>query len=153
IVIETSGLALPQPLLKAFGWPEIRARVTVDAVVAVVDGAALAAGRFANDEAAVRAQRAADPGLEHENPIEELFEEQLNCADMVRPNKPALLSQAEGERLSCALSGQPRPGARLVAARHGQVSPNALIGLEAAAESALATRRSHHDIEGIAEHD
>src|SRR5262249_30450866 len=147
------GLALPQPLLKAFGWPEIRARVTVDAVIAVVDGAALAAGRFANDEAAVRAQRAADPGLEHENPIEELFEDQLNCADMVLLNKTDLLSQAEADRLSRDLAGQPRRGARLVAARHGQVSPTALIGLEAAAESAPAPRRSHHDIDGIAEHD
>src|SRR5262245_42340004 len=153
ILIETSGLALPQPLLKAFGWPEIRARVTVDGVVTVVDGPALAEGRFAHDEAAVAVQRAADPGLEHESPIEELFEDQLNCADMVLLNKTDLLSDAEIERLSRDLAGQLRPGARLVAARHGQVSPNALIGLEAAAESDLATRRSHHDIEGIAEHD
>jgi G3E family GTPase len=34
IVIETSGLALPKPLLKAFGWPSIRNRVTVDGVIA-----------------------------------------------------------------------------------------------------------------------
>jgi cobalamin biosynthesis protein CobW len=153
ILIETSGLALPQPLLKAFGWPEIRARVTVDGVVTVVDAPALAEGRFAHDEAAVAAQRAADPGVEHESPIEELFEDQLNCADMVLLNKTDLISDAEIERLSRDLTGQLRPGARLVTARHGQVSPAALIGLDAAAESDLATRRSHHELEGVEQHD
>ena len=53
IVIETSGLALPKPLVKAFNWPEIAPRVTVDGVVAVVDGAAIAAGRFADDPEAL----------------------------------------------------------------------------------------------------
>jgi cobalamin biosynthesis protein CobW len=153
ILIETSGLALPQPLLKAFGWPEIRARVTVDGVVTVVDGPALAEGRFAHDEAAVAAQRAADPGVEHDSPIEELFEDQLNCADMVLLNKTDLLSESEIERLSRDLTGQLRPGARLVTARHGRVSPAALIGLDAAAESDLATRRSHHELEGVEDHD
>lgn len=153
IVIETSGLALPQPLLKAFGWPEIKARVTVDGVVTVVDGPALAAGRFAHDAAAMAAQRAAIPGVEHDSPIEELFEDQLNCADMVLLNKTDLLSDAETTKLARDLSGQLRPGARLVTARHGQVSPAALIGLAAAAESDLATRRSHHEIEGLDDHD
>ncbi|MEI8180546.1 cobalamin biosynthesis protein CobW, partial [Aestuariivirga sp.] len=82
IVIETSGLALPQPLVRAFNWPEIKSRVTVDGVITVVDAKALAEGRFADDEDAVQAQREADPNLDHENPIEELFEDQLNCADM-----------------------------------------------------------------------
>jgi cobalamin biosynthesis protein CobW len=153
ILIETSGLALPQPLLKAFGWPEIKARVTVDGVITVVDGPALAEGRFAHDEAAVAAQRAADPGLEHDSPIEELFEDQLNCADMVLLNKTDLLSDAATQKLSHDLSGQLRPGARLVTTRHGQVSPTTLIGLDAAAEDDLATRLSHHELEGMAEHD
>jgi len=153
ILIETSGLALPQPLLKAFGWPEIRTRVTVDGVVTVVDGPALAEGRFAHDEAAVAAQRAADPGVEHESPIEELFEDQLNCADLVLLNKTDLLGDAEVERLSRDLSAQLRPGARLVTARHGEVSPAALIGLDAAAETDLDTRRSHPELEGLEDHD
>ena len=45
IIIETSGLALPKPLVQAFQWPSVKSRVTVDGVVAVVDGPALAAGR------------------------------------------------------------------------------------------------------------
>ncbi|HEX2654656.1 MAG TPA: GTP-binding protein, partial [Xanthobacteraceae bacterium] len=53
IVIETSGLALPKPLVQAFHWPAIRSRVTVDGVIAVVDGAALAEGRVAADLSAL----------------------------------------------------------------------------------------------------
>ena len=45
ILIETSGLALPKPLVQAFAWPEIRTATTVDGVLTVIDAAALAAGR------------------------------------------------------------------------------------------------------------
>ena len=83
IVIETSGLALPKPLVAAFSWPEIRNRVTVDGVIAVVDGPAVLAGRFASDPAALQAQREADDALDHESPLGEVFEDQLACADLV----------------------------------------------------------------------
>src|SRR5581483_946667 len=95
IVIETSGLALPKPLVKAFDWPSIRSRLTVDGVVTVVDGAALAAGRFADDPEALAAQRQGDPALDHDNPLEEVFEDQLLCADMVVLNKTDLLTGDE----------------------------------------------------------
>ena len=87
IVIETSGLALPQPLVNAFNWPDIREQVTVDGVVTVVDSAAVAAGRFAHDHDAVQHQREADESLDHESPLEELFEDQINCADLIVINK------------------------------------------------------------------
>src|SRR5688572_23962679 len=95
IVIETSGLALPKPLVKAFNWPEIASRVTVDGVVAVVDGAAVAAGRFADDPEAIARQRAADDSLDHDNPLEEVYEDQLLCADLVVLNKADLMTVAE----------------------------------------------------------
>ena len=94
ILIETSGLALPKPLLKAFGWPPMRSRVTVDGVIAVVDGPAVAAGRFADDPEAVARQRAADPSVEHDNPLSEVYEDQLQAADMVVLNKTDLLDDA-----------------------------------------------------------
>ncbi|RMU14956.1 Cobalamin biosynthesis protein CobW, partial [Pseudomonas savastanoi pv. glycinea] len=47
ILIETSGLALPKPLVQAFQWPEIRNACTVDAVITVVDSPAVLAGTFA----------------------------------------------------------------------------------------------------------
>ena len=153
IVIETSGLALPQPLVRAFNWPEIKSRVTVDGVVTVVDAKALAEGRFADDEEAVQAQRDADPNLDHENPIEELFEDQLNCADMVILNKTDLLVDGEHEIVTGELKQKVRAGTRLVSTRHGQMDVSALLGVGASAEDDLHNRLSHHEMEGEEQHD
>ncbi len=100
IVIETSGLALPKPLLKAFGWPSIRSRVTVDGVIAVVDGPAVATGRFADDPQAVARQREADPQLDHDNPLAEVYEDQLQCADLSDPQQGRTYLKAENPELS-----------------------------------------------------
>ena len=153
IVIETSGLALPQPLVRAFNWPEIKSRVTVDGVVTVVDAKALAEGRFADDEDAVQAQREADPNLDHENPIEELFEDQLNCADMVILNKPDLLADGEHETVTGELKQKVRAGTRIVPTRQGQIDVAALLGVGASAEDDLHNRLSHHEMEGEEQHD
>src|SRR6202521_5187659 len=104
IVIETSGLALPKPLVQAFHWPAIKSRVTVDGVVAVVDGAALADGRVAADLEAVSRQRAADSALDHDNPVEEVFEDQIACADLVVLNKRDLIDAAGLERAVAAIT-------------------------------------------------
>jgi cobalamin biosynthesis protein CobW len=110
IVIETSGLALPKPLVQAFAWPEIRTRTTVDGVVAVIDAAAAASGRFANDPEAVARQRAADPAIDHDNPLEEVFTDQLACADLVILNKADLLDPDQFTRLRHELEARLRPG-------------------------------------------
>jgi cobalamin biosynthesis protein CobW len=151
ILIETSGLALPKPLVKAFTWPEVRTRVTVDGVVALVDGPAVAAGLFAADPAAVQAQRAADPSLDHESPLEELFEEQISCADLVVLNKADLLDAETLARVMAELEAVVRSGVRVVCAAHGRIDAAVLLGLAAAAEDDLESRPSHHD-DG-AEHD
>jgi cobalamin biosynthesis protein CobW len=153
IVIETSGLALPQPLIRAFNWPEIKSRVTVDGVVTLVDGKALAEGRFADDEAAVAAARAADPNLEHENPIEELFEDQLNCADLVVLNKADLLDNKTLEQVSAQLKAQIRKSTKLVNTTHGAIDPDVLLGVKADAALDLHNRQSHHEMEGETQHD
>jgi cobalamin biosynthesis protein CobW len=152
IVIETSGLALPKPLLKAFQWPEIRTRVTVDGVIAVVDAAAVRDGVFASAPAAVAAQRAADPALDHDSPLEELFEEQLGAADLVVLNKSDLLAEDEWPAVEARVRLELRQGVGLV--RAAAALPAAvLIGLGAAAESDLAARPSHHDDGEDHEHD
>jgi len=154
IVIETSGLALPQPLLKAFGWPSIRNRVMVDGVVTVVDGPAVADGRFADDPAAVAAQRAADESLDHDNPLSEVYLDQIQCADLVVLNKSDLIGAADLTKLRIEIAAAlPRPAA-LVAAVEGRVDLSVLLGLDARAEDDLASRPSCHDAEdGEHEHD
>jgi cobalamin biosynthesis protein CobW len=144
IIIETSGLALPQPLVQAFNWPEVKSRVSVDGVVVVIDAAALASGRFADDPAAVAAQRAADPALDHDNPLEEVFADQLACADLVILNKSDLLDPALRAATRVALASRLRPAIKLVESAHGAVPPALLLGLGAAAEADLANRPSHH---------
>ncbi len=140
-------------MVRAFNWPEIKSRVTVDGVVTVVDAKALSEGRFADDEEAVAAQRAADPNLDHENPIEELFEDQLNCADMVIVNKTDLLDGDEQAQVTAELKGKVRNGTRLVPTRHGVIDVAALLGRQRAAEDDMANRLSHHEMEGEEQHD
>ncbi|MEM1130587.1 MAG: cobalamin biosynthesis protein CobW [Pseudomonadota bacterium] len=142
IVIETSGLALPQPLVRAFNWPEIRTRVTVDGVVTVVDGPAVAAGRFAADEDAVMRQRQSDETLSHETPLSELFEDQLACADMVVVNKSDLM--ADPAQVTKALTARVREGVSVISAARGQVQPGVLLGLGIGAEDDLAARHEVH---------
>lgn len=149
IVIETSGLALPQPLVRAFNWPEIRNRVTVDSVVTVVDGEAVSEGRFAHDEAAIDAQRVADDNLDHETPLSELFEDQLACADMIVLNKVDLIDGDTVDTVLGELASATRDGVRFVKSRMGQVPVDALLGLEIGAQDDLEARREvhhhHHD--------
>jgi len=145
IIIETSGLALPQPLIKAFNWPEISSRVTVDGVITVVDGQALSEGRFAHDHHAVDEQRKNDPELDHESPLHELFEDQLSCADMVLVNKADLLSDHDIEHLIADLKKETRKGTTLVPTRHGKMDISALLGLNAGAETDMENRKSHHE--------
>jgi cobalamin biosynthesis protein CobW len=154
ILIETSGLALPKPLVKAFAWPEVKARVTVDGVITVVDSKAVAEGRFADDEDAVQAQREADESLDHDNPLEEVFEDQLLCADMVVLNKLDLLEGEDVRQIEADLSSHMRTGVRFVHAKEAAIDPTLLLGLEAEAEDDLESRPSHHDShDGHDDHD
>ncbi|SCA55596.1 Protein CobW [Candidatus Terasakiella magnetica] len=145
IVIETSGLALPKPLVKAFNWPEIKTRVTVDGVVTVIDTHAVEMGRFADDEATIQKVRESDENLDHDNPLEELFEDQLQCADMVLMNKSDLVEEARFATIQSDLKSRVRDHVKFIKTDHGQVDPAILLGLDAAAEDDLAGRDSHHE--------
>lgn len=144
IVVETSGLALPQPLLRAFAWPALRGRVTVDGVVAVVDAPALAEGRFAHDPEAVERQRRLDDGLDHDTPLADLFEDQIAAADLVVVNKIDLLPPAEAEALAVRLGREARLGVSVLPAREGRLPLAVLLGRSMAAESDPAREALHH---------
>jgi len=144
---------LPKPLVQAFAWPEIRTRTTVDGVIAVIDAAAVASGRFADDPAAVARQRAADPAIDHDNPLEEVFTDQLACADLVILNKTDLIDAEHLAVLRRDLAARLRPGVKLIASEQGGVAPAVALGLAAAAEDDLAARPSLHELEGEHDHD
>ncbi len=153
IVIETSGLALPKPLVQAFKWPEIRTGATVDGVVTVVDCEALATGQLVGDLAALEAQRLADDSLEHETPIEELFEDQLACADMVVLTKGDRVNSEQHQQVHQWLQQEVRAGVKIVTCQRGQIQPDVLLGFNAAVEDNLDQRPSHHDHEEDHDHD
>ena len=153
IVIETSGLALPKPLVQAFRWPEIRTGATVDGVVTVVDGDALANGQIVGDLDALEAQRQADDSLDHETPIEELFEDQLACADMVLLTKTDVMSADSSLQVQQWLQQQSPTGVKVVPCNQGEISPDILLGFNAAVEDNLDSRHSHHDHEEEHDHD
>ncbi|MCH2094968.1 MAG: cobalamin biosynthesis protein CobW [Rhodobacteraceae bacterium] len=145
ILIETSGLALPKPLLKAFDWPDIRSKITVDGVITLADAEAVAAGRFATNVAAVDAQRAADDALDHETPLSEVFEDQIACADIILLTKPDLAGPdgiAKAKAIIAAETPRPLP---VVEVAEGVVDPRVILGLEAAAEDDIDARPSHHE--------
>ncbi|MBA4089188.1 MAG: cobalamin biosynthesis protein CobW [Sphingobium sp.] len=153
IIIETSGLALPKPLVKAFQWPDIRTRATVDGVVALIDADAVAAGRFATDEAALALARAADPSLDHDSPLEELYEDQLACADLVILNKADMVDADALTRIEGDIGKDIRSGVKIVRTDHGAIDAGVLLGLFAEAEEDIDARPSHHDGDPDHDHD
>ncbi|WP_199699575.1 cobalamin biosynthesis protein CobW [Notoacmeibacter ruber] len=145
ILIETSGLALPKPLVQAFNWPAIRSRVTVDGVITVADGAALVSGEVASDMDALSAQRLADESVDHDDPIEEVFDDQIACADLVILSKTDLLSEDDRQKAEDRLQGELSRPVRIVPSRNGQLDPAILLGLDAATEDGIEAIRTHHD--------
>jgi cobalamin biosynthesis protein CobW len=153
IVIETSGLALPKPLVQAFHWPAIRSRVTVDGVVVVVDGAALSEGAVAGDLEALARQRAADLSLEHDDPVEEVFADQIACADLVVLNKRDLLNAAQMDTALATIRRLLPRAVTVVPVANGAIDPAALLGLGIGTEDDIDNRRTGHDDEADHDHD
>lgn len=153
IVIETSGLALPQPLVRAFNWPEISTQVTVDGVLTVVDGRAVRDGRFAHNVAAVDARRAQDENLDHETPLSELFEDQVACADMIVINKTDLLDPIEADGLVAQLRSESRDGVQVVKTSMGRLPVDVLLGQGIGAEGDMEARHEVHHHHHDDEHD
>jgi cobalamin biosynthesis protein CobW len=153
ILIETSGLALPKPLVQAFRWPEIQNAATVDGVIAVVDCDAVASGQLVGDLDALEVQRQADPNLDHETPIEELFEDQLACADLVVLNKIDRVDDVAQVKVRNFIQAELPRTVKMVTCDRGQLSPELLLGFNAAVEDDLQNRPSHHDGEEDHDHD
>lgn len=144
IIVETSGLALPKPLLKAVNWPDLKPLLTVDAVITVVDADGLATGEIC-DRDRVQAQREADESIDHETPIEELFEDQLTCADLIALTKCDLVAPCKRDEVIRSLKTRIRPHIKIVEVVKGNLSPQIAMGIGASAENDLIDRPSHHD--------
>lgn len=145
ILIETSGLALPKPLVQAFNWPGIKEHCTVDAVITVVDGPAVAAGRFAHNEEQVQAQRLADESLDHDPSLQELLDDQLSAADLVVVSKNDLLDEIERGKVQAVIANEVPSTVKTVYIEHGEAELDKLLGIDAASESRIDDVHNHHD--------
>ncbi|MDB5982221.1 MAG: cobalamin synthesis protein/P47K family protein [Pseudomonas sp.] len=153
ILIETSGLALPKPLVQAFQWPEIRNACTVDAVITVVDSPAVLAGTFAAFPDQVDAQRKLDPNLDHESPLHELFADQLASADLVILNKADMMDAAGLAAVRAEVSEELPPAVKVIEASSGRLPISVLLGLGAESEQHIDSRKTHHDHHEGDDHD
>ena len=151
ILIETSGLALPKPLLKAFEWPEIRSRLTVDSVLAVVDAEAVVNGIFAPQMSTELEEKQNQTYVEHETPLSEVFEDQINCSDVVLLTKPDLVENISDAR-NIIIKEMER-NVPILEVQNGEIGADVILGVNAAAETDLDNRRSHHDGFDDHEHD
>ena len=151
ILIETSGLALPKPLLKAFEWPAIRSKITVDGVIALADAEAVSSGQFAPNIAGVKAQRELDNSIDHETPLSEVFEDQIACADLILLTKAELASTSDKKKAKRVIANNTIRHPPIIEVVEGQIDPRLILGLEAEAENDIEQRPSHHDNEP--EHD
>ena len=145
ILIETSGLALPKPLVQAFNWPGIKQHCTVDAVITVIDGPAVAAGRFAHDEHQVQAQRLADENLDHDPSLQELLDDQLSAADLVMVSKNDLLDDAQRQRVEHIVAQRVPASVKTSYISHGNVALDMMMGIDAASEERIDHVHTHHD--------
>jgi cobalamin biosynthesis protein CobW len=145
ILIETSGLALPKPLLKAFDWPAIRSRITVDGVIALADAEAVAAGRFAPTRGgggasgwptrASTTKRRCPRCSRTRSPAPT-----SSCSRS--PTSPGRLGIARAKAVIAAEAPRPIP---VIEVAEGAIDPRVILGLGAAAEDDLHSRPSHHD--------
>ncbi|WP_435104908.1 cobalamin biosynthesis protein CobW [Arhodomonas sp. AD133] len=145
ILIETSGLALPKPLVQAFNWPEVREHCTVDSVIAVVDGPAVAAGRYASDPERVERQRLADDSLDHDPTLRELLEDQLGAADLVIASKADQLTDTDRETITARIREHVPEAVKVLFVENGEVDNELLMGLDAATEERIESVETHHD--------
>ena len=147
IVVETSGLALPRPLLQALDWPAIRSRVHVNGVVTLVDGEDLAAGSPVADAEALERQRAEDPSLDHLTAIDDLFEDQLQAADLVLISRADCLDASAMAEVQGRIKDKVRPGTALLPVSQGQVETSVVLGLDhkPTPQEAHTHHHDHHD--------
>lgn len=144
IVIETSGLAMPKPLIRAVNWPDLKPHITIDSVITVVDAVGMITGELCDRER-VQKQRLADDSLDHETPIEELFLDQLSCADLVLVSKTDLLEADKLAEVKDLIIKKARPNVKIISIQNGIIDNELLLGIEASTEDDLNNRHSIHE--------
>lgn len=143
ILIETSGLALPQPLIDAFFWPEIKTQTRVDSVITVVDAFAVSKGQFVSDHDSILKQQASDEKLDHEMSLEHLFQDQLEVCDVIVLNKTDLLSMDKLKMVEENILSLRERFVPLLKTSFGKIDSNLLLNLQC--ENMHSNSQTDHD--------
>jgi len=127
VLIETSGLALPTPVMRALAWPEIRNDFQLDAVLTVVDAPQLLEGDLEMGKPIPGSEGADLP--EHLGSVDSILHQQLENADVVVLNKIDDLSE-EALMKAEELVRQKAPKIRfLEMAYHAELDTRLCMGL------------------------
>ena len=86
-----------------------------------------------------------DPAREHDDPVEELFEDQVKCADLLVISKSDQVDEAALGAVEAVLEREARPATRRLRSTGSGLPASVLLGLDAEAEANMAGRDSHHD--------
>lgn len=149
VLIETSGLALPQPVMSALNWPEVRADFQLDAVITVVDVPQLAAGAL---EAGKPVPGGNSPDAPpHAEAVDAILLQQLENADVVVLNKIDDLNEDQLLEAEEAIRARAPKVRFMELAHHAQLDTRLVMGLHLhdealppAHDSAHGHGHSHH---------
>jgi len=127
IIIETSGLALPIPLLKALNWPEIRTSIYLDFVISMVNGDSMINGSPINDLYSINSQYKDIKKIDHISSIEELFKEQLEVSDIVLISRSDLISEKQFNLIKRDLQRKVKPNVPILKSFNGETNLSLIL--------------------------
>ncbi len=127
IIIETSGLALPIPLIQALNWPEIRSSIYLDVVVGIVNGESMLNGSPINDLNKITKQYSETDKIDHNATIDELFEEQLEVSDIVLVSRSDILNDDQFDVVKHKIQGSLNSSVPVLKSKNGKIDLNYLF--------------------------
>ncbi|MEN2495131.1 MAG: hypothetical protein TECD_01049 [Hyphomicrobiaceae bacterium hypho_1] len=126
IIIETSGLTLPKPLVQALRWPQMRSRVVLNGVIVIVDVFTILDLLDAKEAAFFETRKQIKGSFKHYSSLYKIFKDQLSCADLIVLNKHELLLDSSIENIDQLIKSEKKPGVQLIKSVHGNI-PSELI--------------------------
>jgi len=145
IIIETSGLALPIPLIQALNWPEIRSSIYLEVVVGILNGESMLNGSPINDLNKITKQYNETDKIDHNASIDELLEEQLEVSDIVLVSRSDILRDNQFELIKKNLQGKLNSSTPVLKSHNGQIDLNYLFDIDLKKETYKAYLTEEHE--------
>ena len=146
IVIETSGLALPIPLLSALSWPEIRSSVYLEMVIGLINGESMLNGLPINNLNEIRMQYQDTQIIDHEISFDELFEEQLQASDLVLVSRSDLIEDKYFHDIKTTVKTKLNPNVPVIKCLNGEINLEYILGSNYQTQFQQTNKKFHtHD--------